>query len=233
MLALSRASLGIHASVPPHRRIPQERPQQILDAALAVFGERGLAAARLEDIAKRAGLSKGTIYLYFDNKEDLFREVVRQTLVRLFESGERHLSTSRLNATETLRQFIREYWSFIRSPEFAPLFRLIHGELYHFPELVRFYAAEVITPARRLLTGMIRRGVESGEFRVVDPEVAARMLTAPLVLHAVWCQHRDLFPWLSKKSDNTVLDEIMQFYLSGIQAPAAPKPRRRRATSST
>ncbi|HTR77626.1 MAG TPA: TetR/AcrR family transcriptional regulator [Gemmatimonadaceae bacterium] len=216
-------------SASTHRRIPKERPKQIVDAALAVFGEHGLAAARLDDIAKRAGLSKGTIYLYFSNKEELFQEVVRQTIARLFERGEHDLSTTQRSATETLRRFIREYWSFIRSPEFAPLFRLIHGELYNFPDLVRFYVAEVITPARRLLTGMIRRGIESGEFRSVDPEVAARMLTAPLVLHAVWCQHRDLFPWLAKKSDATVLNELLRFYLPAIQMRPTPTHRRRSA----
>ena len=66
---------------PRWRRLPEERPKQILEAALAVFAERGLAAARLEDIAKRAGVSKGTIYLYFENKEELFRGVVRDTVI--------------------------------------------------------------------------------------------------------------------------------------------------------
>jgi AcrR family transcriptional regulator len=66
---------------PRWRRLPEERPQQIIDAALEEFGDRGLASSRLEDIAKRAGLSKGTIYLYFPNKEELFREVVRHTVI--------------------------------------------------------------------------------------------------------------------------------------------------------
>ena len=81
------------AAEPRWRRLPEERPEQILDAALAEFGERGLAGARLEDIAKRAGLSKGTIYLYFPNKEALFREMVRDIVVSQLEESERMFET--------------------------------------------------------------------------------------------------------------------------------------------
>src|SRR6478609_4648585 len=82
-------SVSESAVEPRWRRLPEERPKQILDAALEVFSERGLAAARLEDIAKRAGLSKGTIYLYFPNKEELFREVIRHTIIAQIERAER------------------------------------------------------------------------------------------------------------------------------------------------
>src|ERR687885_303898 len=79
------------AAKPRWRRRPEERPGQIIEAALQVFGERGLAGARLEDIAKRAGVSKGTIYLYFPNKEELFRSMIRQTVIAAIERGEREL----------------------------------------------------------------------------------------------------------------------------------------------
>src|SRR4051812_20118599 len=117
------------------RRLPEERPRQILHAALAVFGERGLAAARLDDIAKRAGLSKGTIYLYFPNKEELFREVVRDTVVTQLEAGERMIGETSTSVTAVLTEFMRTYWTFIRSAEFAPIFRLIHAEIHNFPDL--------------------------------------------------------------------------------------------------
>src|SRR4051812_30435269 len=143
---------------PRWRRLPEERPRQILSAALAVFGERGLAAARLEDIAKRAGLSKGTIYLYFPNKEELFREVVRQTVVTQIEIGEQRVAQMTGTATEILTDFMRGYWQFIRSPDFAPIFRLVHAEIHNFPDLAQFYAKEVIERALRLIADMIRRG---------------------------------------------------------------------------
>src|SRR3569832_980450 len=120
---MSASSEAPTAAEPRWRRLPGERPEQILNAALIEFGERGLAGARLEDIAKRAGLSKGTIYLYFPNKEELFREVIRQTIIAQIERAERELAAAtQQSATETLTQFVRGYWGFLRSPNFAALF---------------------------------------------------------------------------------------------------------------
>src|ERR1700759_2945816 len=99
-----------HTNEPRWRRLPEERPGQILAAALEVFGERGLAAARLDDIARRAGVSKGTIYLYFPNKEELFREMIRHIVVGQLEAAERAASESTGSATETLTEFMRTYW---------------------------------------------------------------------------------------------------------------------------
>jgi len=209
---------------PRWRRLPEERPQQIIDAALAIFGERGLAAARLEDIAKRAGLSKGTIYLYFPNKEELFREVIRQTIIAQIERAERELATAtQQSASDTLTQFVRGYWGYLRSPKFAALFRLIHAELSNFPDLARFYGREVIERIWRLVTNIVERGIESGEFRALDPAVAARMLGPMLLMHALWCSHRDLFKATANKTDEQVLEEVLDFYLHAIR----PTPARR------
>src|SRR3954469_13629310 len=122
-------TLSPSSQEPRWRRLPEERPQQIIDAALAIFGERGLAAARLEDIARRAGLSKGTIYLYFPNKEALFCEVIRSTVVSQIERSERDFEQATTTATESLERHMRRHWEFIRSPQFSPIFRLIHAEL--------------------------------------------------------------------------------------------------------
>jgi len=202
---------------PRWRRLPGERPEQILNAALLVFGEHGLAGARLEDIAKRAGLSKGTIYLYFPNKEALFREMVRHTVVSQLEEGERRFGSASGTATDALTSFMRDYWTFIRSEQFAPIFRLIHAEIHNFPDLAEFYAEEVVTRGHRLIASIISRGIETGEFRSLDPFVAARMLTAPFVIHGLWCRHREFFASVSKKTDDQVLEELMQFYLYAIQ----------------
>ena len=227
---MSRPLQATSAAEPRWRRLPEERPEQILNAALVEFGERGLAGARLEDIAKRAGLSKGTIYLYFPNKEALFREMVRHTVVSKLEESERIFETMNASVTETLIAFMRRYWAFIRSSEFAPLFRLIHAEIHSFPDLARFYAEEVVMRGHRLIAGIISRGIESGEFRAVDPFVAARMLTAPFVMHGLWCTHRECFASVAKKTDEQVLDELMQFYLYAIQPHDRDKRARGTAT---
>jgi AcrR family transcriptional regulator len=207
-----------HPSQEPRwRRLPEERPKQILDAAHQVFAERGLACARLDDIAKRAGLSKGTIYLYFPNKEELFREVIRQTVISQLERGERDLDVSTQSAAEDLTSFMRGYWEFLRSPEFAPIYRLVTAELHDFPDLAQFYAAEVIARGLRLIGRILERGIASGEFVAMDATVGARMLAAPLMLHAFWCNRRDCFPLLADRTDAQVLDEIVHFYLNAIR----------------
>jgi AcrR family transcriptional regulator len=206
---------------PRWRRLPEERPAQILKAALTEFGESGLACARLDDIAKRAGLSKGTIYLYFPNKEELFREVVRHTVVSQIEESERQFGEVSGSATEALQLFMRTFWRFIRSSQFAPLFRLIHAEIHNYPDLAQFYAEEVVTRRHRLIASIITRGVESGEFRDVDPTVAARMLTASFVMHGLWCTHRECFSSVATETDSEVLDELMQFYVYSIRPGAA------------
>lgn len=207
---------------PRWRRLPEERPQQIIDAALAVFGERGLSCARLEDIAKRAGLSKGTIYLYFPNKEELFREVVRQTIVAQIERAEGKVATMpKHSATETLAQFVRGYWIFLRSPNFAALFRLVHAELGNFPDLAQFYAREVVERTLRLITGILEWGMDTGEFRRMEPVVAARMLGPLLVMHSIWCNHRDLFGSIANRTDEQVLEELLAFYLQALRPAAA------------
>ncbi|HEY4132088.1 MAG TPA: TetR/AcrR family transcriptional regulator [Gemmatimonadaceae bacterium] len=203
---------------PRWRRLPEERPRQILTAALEIFGEHGLAHARLDDIAKRAGLSKGTIYLYFPNKEELFREMVRQLIVSQIETTEREIAAPGGTATDGVIRFMRRYWAFIRSDQFAPLFRLIHAEIRNFPDLAKFYSEEVISRGYKVVASVVQRGIDEGEFRNIDPMVAARMLMAPMVMHGVWCGHRECFAPVAKKTDEQVLDEIIDFYLNAIRS---------------
>jgi AcrR family transcriptional regulator len=214
---MSATSEAPNATEPRWRRLPGERPEQILNAALVEFGERGLAGARLDDIAKRAGLSKGTIYLYFPNKEALFREMVRHTVVSQIEEREREYDAATGTATEALTDLMRGYWTFIRSSQFAPLFRLIHAEIHNFPDLAQFYADEVVTRKNRLIAAILTRGMDAGEFRKIDPLVAARMLTAPFVMHGLWCTHRECFASVAKKSDEEVFDELTEFYFHAIK----------------
>ena len=203
------------SKAPKWRRRPEHRPQQIIEAALEVFGECGLAKARLQDIAARAGVSKGTIYLYFPNKEELFREVVRQTAVAAIESGERTASQGG-TPSEQLYGAMRGYWAFVSSPNFNTLHRLVLGELHQFPDLARFYADEVTARGLRLLSGIIRRGTEAGEFRDIDPMIAARMLVALTVMNAIWSDEHTGVPLLCHKKHDEVFREVAQFYLHSI-----------------
>jgi len=202
-------------SAPPKwRRRPEHRPQQIIEAALEVFGECGLANARLQDIAHRAGVSKGTIYLYFPNKEELFREVIRQTAVAAIESGEKTLTGA--TPTQQLCGAMRGYWKFVRSPAFGTIHRLVLGELHQFPDLAKFYADEVVTRGLNLLSGIIRRGIDAGEFREIEPMTAARMLVALTVMNGIWSDEHTGVPLLCHKKEEDVFQELAHFYLHSL-----------------
>jgi len=206
------------------RRLPEERPGQILEAALAEFGERGLAGARLDDIARRAGVAKGTIYLYFPNKEALFREVVLTTIVARIEEVERAALATQGTTTELLGAFMQLWWDILRSPHFSTLHRLVISELRSFPDVAEFYSREVIARMHRMVGGIIERGVVSGEFRDVVPRVAARMISSMFVSQALWCGHRQAFKGVDFPTDDGVaFAELSDFVLHAIGAiPPAP-----------
>ncbi|QJR36257.1 TetR/AcrR family transcriptional regulator [Gemmatimonas groenlandica] len=201
---------------PQRRRAPEERPTQILDAAFHEFGERGLAGARLDDIAKRAQVAKGTIYLYFPTKEALFREMVHTTIVAaLAEAEASQASLVAESAEAQLRRLGQGWWVFLRTDRVQVLQRLVSLELGQFPDLMQFYADEVIARGRRLVSGIIARGVERGEFREVDPQLAARMFSSIWMSHSTWCARREFHKTLG--SDEQVLDEMLEFYLYALR----------------
>ena len=205
-----------NVQAPRWRRAPEARPAQIIEAALEVFGEVGLARARLDDIAKRAGISKGTIYVYFPDKEALFKEVVRKTVISTIERAERNLTAE--TATEQLTSYMQGYWQFLRSPAFAAIYRMVIGELRNFPDLATFYSTEVIARGLRLVSGIIQRGIDSGEFRPINAEVAARGMASMFIAHAIWCGDRECFGHVANKSDEEVLEELQDLFLHAIRA---------------
>jgi AcrR family transcriptional regulator len=206
---------------PRWRRLPEERPKQILEAALAVFAERGLAAARLEDIAKRAGVSKGTIYLYFENKEELFRGVVRDTVIAFIERGEAQLAAER-DPIAALDVWMEGHWAWIRSEVFPAMHRLANSELRDFPDLYEFYAVEVVGRAQRLVCEILERGMETGVFRRMDALVAARMLSALFVTHGTWYHQKHSFKSIANIPERVLLAQIREFFLHAMRPNTGP-----------
>ncbi|HEX6140111.1 MAG TPA: TetR/AcrR family transcriptional regulator [Candidatus Limnocylindria bacterium] len=166
---------------PRWQRRPEDRPDEILAAAFEVFSEQGYARARLEDVAQRAGVSKGTLYCYFKSKDDLFRAMVRHHVVGRIAALEETIALSQATATEQIQLLLTGMWEVLYERRFASLARLVHGELTHFPEMARFYSDEVILRARRTMDRIIARGVERGEFRPVPHGFASRAIPMLLV----------------------------------------------------
>ena len=213
---MPRAKSVEQKCAPKWRRCPEDRPGQIIEAALQVFGERGLANARLQDIAAKAGVSKGTIYLYFPNKEELFREMIRRTAIAAIERAEQ--AAPQCTPTSQLLAFMKGYWAFVRSPVFITIYRLVLGELHQFPDLAKFYAIEVVARGQKLLSGIIQKGIDAGEFREMDPMIAARMLVALTVMNGIWRDEHTGVPLLAHKSDDEVFRELAEFYIHSITA---------------
>ncbi|HEX6694421.1 MAG TPA: TetR/AcrR family transcriptional regulator [Longimicrobiales bacterium] len=194
---------------PRWRRNPEERPRQILEAAIEVFGEAGLAGARLEEIAQRAGISKGTVYLYFASKDDLFAEVVRDTFAEIVEAVRNQGESD--SAIADLRAFCGAYWKFLRSRRFETVYRLVIAELHTFPDLSREYADEVRIPMKKAVTRILERGESTGEIRAGDQAVRARMLLALMWQHGIWFARRDKD--LEPRAEAVVFDEVLSFFL--------------------
>lgn len=212
----------VQKSSEKRRRDPEGRPQQILDAAFKEFALKGLAGARLEDIASGANVAKGTIYLYFPNKEALFREMVRTTTIHALENAEAQLRAAEGDsATNQLRTIAAGWWGFLRTERYEVVHRLVLAELPQFPDLMQFYAEEVVARSRQLISGIIARGVANGEFRAIDPDVGARMFSALAISHSSWCARRQFFPALMPRTDEQVHDEILDFYLHALRPHVA------------
>jgi AcrR family transcriptional regulator len=172
-------------TAPRWRRRKEARPDEILAAALASFAERGFAATRLEDVAARAGISKGTLYLYFHGKEELFEAVVRATLVPNLERLEALSGTFEGPSEHLLERLLLTVAGVVDSRTGA-IPKLVIAEAGNFPELARFYLDEVVRRALRLIGTILRRGIGRGEFRPVDVDHAVFCVIAPMLLAALW-----------------------------------------------
>ncbi len=201
---------------PKWRRLPEERPRQIIDAALEVFSEHGLAAARLDDIARLAGVSKGTIYLYFPNKEALFSEMVREMVAEAITSAQFRISSGSSSATEKYADYMRAVWDKVRSPVFHKLHRIVEGDLKSYPTLMQFFFREISTRSMDVAAVIVREGIAAGEFRDVDPDAVTRIHHAVLIKHGVWCGKREQVPFIAHLSDDQVFDQIQDFMLHSI-----------------
>jgi AcrR family transcriptional regulator len=171
---------------PRWRRRKTARPQEILDAALACFADRGFAATRMEDIAERAGVTKGTIYLYFQNKDAVFKALVRESIGVQIATVLEGVKAFQGSSPDLLRFILTTMAEFARTSDRVVLPKILIAEAGNFPELTRFYREEIIDKGLAAMSGVIARGIARGEFRKVDPQHAARLCIAPILLSIFW-----------------------------------------------
>jgi AcrR family transcriptional regulator len=208
------------------QRRKQARPQELLDAALELFVEKGFAATRAEEVAQRAGVSKGTLYLYYPSKEELFKAVVRRKLSSLIAEGEVVAGSFEGSSSDLLALLIQTWWERFGNTPAAGIHKVILAEVRNFPELAQFYTDEVMVPADRLFGSCVERGVARGEFRPMPTHEVALALIAPLIFMAI---HRHSFGCCpvhgtADMDPQLMLKTHLELVLRGLQVRDEPRP---------
>lgn len=197
----------------PRQRRKEARPNEIIAAAQALFHSKGFAACKIEDVARDAGVTKGTVYLYFPSKEALFKAVITETVLPNLERIEANIQahpTAVMQLQATLR-----LWATLLNDCRGSIAKLIIAEAGNFPELAEYYREAVGGRFRRLVENILEQGIASGEFRACDTTTAVRMLCAPILMANIW---RHTFPnHAAAQTDLLELtDSLIQIVMHGI-----------------
>lgn len=203
------------------QRRKDARPAELLEAALDVFFEKGFAAARLEDIAARAGVSKGTIYLYFHSKEDVFDALVRAIPQPNVEQLRALAADTSIPADTMLRRVLTFMGGLLRDGRMAMFPRLVIGESGRFPKLAETYKREIISRGVGVVASIIERGIAEGRFRKIDPAHAAYGAIAPVLFTAIW---RTTFQQFGEEplDGEAFVAQHVDTFLRGISVGGAP-----------
>ena len=177
---VERKAMSDSVSASPRRRRKEERPSELIAAALDLFVDRGFAATRLDDVAARAGVSKGTLYLYFESKEALFKAVIEDAIVPLLAAAEDEIASYQGDSVDLLRRLLFGWWEQIGATRLAGVPKLLIAEARNFPEVAQYYHDAVIARA------LLQRGIARGEFRPLDLETVIDVIYAPLMMLVVW-----------------------------------------------
>ena len=171
---------------PKFQRRAEDRPREICAAALEVFAEKGFAAARLDEIARRAGVSKGTLYLYFKDKEELFRAVVRDTVVPNIDAVRAGLDHADLPFADLVRLFLAQFADIAGRVPIGPVAKMVISESRNFPELAKVWHDEVVSKARGTVVALIEGAQARGEVRGGDARLHAFTLMGPMLMGVLY-----------------------------------------------
>jgi AcrR family transcriptional regulator len=175
------------ASAAPRQRRKEARPQELLDAALELFGEKGYAATRTDDVAERAGVSKGTLYLYYPSKEELLKAVISQRLSVEIAAVAAFVDQYEGPTATLFTEVLTAWWQNVFDSPTSAIFKIVITEVRNFPELGEFYNREFAEPGRQLVARMLERGIARGEFRAVDVPATVMSLIMPMIM---LCLHK-------------------------------------------
>lgn len=208
----------------PRQRRKEARPQELLDAALELFVEKGFAATRAEEVAQRAGVSKGTLYLYYPSKEDLFKAVIAQSLGSRIEQTAQQVQAYRGPVGPLLEDLLVKWWQQVYASPVAGTFKIVVSEVRNFPEIAEFWIRNVIEPGHALIGSIVQRGIDAGEFRRVDVLSVVHSIVLPLVM---LCVHKHGLAACSQHQidGERFIAEHVALIVRGISADRAVKGR--------
>jgi len=219
---VSRAAAPVEAEPRQRRaRRKEARPGELLDAALDLFVEKGFAATRVEEVAARAGVSKGTLFLYFPSKEDLFKAVVRENIGGRFTEWNAEFERFTGDSNALVRYAMHSWWERIGMTPASGITKLVMSEAGTFPEIASFYQREVIEPGHALIRRILQRGVDRGDFRPMPLDYAVYSLIAPMIFLLMWKHSMAPCCPPSQQIDPVrFIDIQLDLILRGMTAPA-------------
>ena len=207
------------------RRRKEARPAELLEAALTLFVEKGFAATRSEEVAKAAGVSKGTLYLYFPSKEELLKAVIQHFLGTEIEAGVQEAAAADGPTAQVMEQLLVTWWTRIYEGPASGVFKLVITEVRNFPEIGEFWVERVVAPGHAIVSGLLQRGIARGEFVVEDVDSAVHSILMPLILE---CVHKHSFMACGIGKDMEIdpvqfMHSHLRLIFAGLQA-GAPRP---------
>lgn len=203
---------------PKFRRRAEARPDEVLDAALELFIEKGYAATRVEDIARRAGLSKGAVYLYFASKEALLEGLVRRAILPIADTALATVGNFEGDPRLVISLVLRMLAERFADPKTLAMPKLIFREVLGFPELAAMYRREVLDRVIPMMEGLIRKGIEQGYLRPVDPGLTIRSIIGPLLLHIAMAEVFGIVPEGGLSFDK-LIDNHLTILFDGLSMP--------------
>ncbi|MBX3606877.1 MAG: TetR/AcrR family transcriptional regulator [Piscinibacter sp.] len=216
--SLSLGSPTLSDIAPPRQRRKEARPQELLDAALDLFAEKGFAATRSEEVAARAGVAKGTLYLYYPSKEELLKAVIQQRLSSEIAAAAAQAASYPGPTEDLMKEVLADWWIKVFDSPTSAVFKLIITEVRNFPEIAEFYVREVVEPGKQLVGRIVQRGIERGEFRPVDVPTAVLSLILPMIM---LCLHKHSIgacaPALNEVDPHAFIRQHVQLVLQGLR----------------
>jgi len=204
------------------RRRAEARPDEVLDAALELFTQKGFAATRVDDIAARAGISKGAVYLYFPSKEAILEGLVRRAVTPIADHALGMISHFEGDPRFAVSMVMKMIGGRLSDPKLLAVPRLIIREVVNFPHLAEMYRREVLDRVIPVVETLIRRGIDQGYLRQVDANLTIRSIVGPIALHILMAEIFGIMPKEGLALDR-LIDNHLTILFDGLSAPEGAK----------